>query len=68
MAGLRFFHKMNGGTQAATGLRITALVPTIFVVYFPYSEKIKVGLCNHYAVSVSMITPVLTSECLNESL
>jgi hypothetical protein len=27
---------------------------TQFLVYFPYFEKIKVGLCDHHAASVSL--------------
>jgi hypothetical protein len=29
----------------------------LFVAYFPYFEKIKVGLCDHLAVCVSMNPP-----------
>jgi hypothetical protein len=39
-----------------------------FLAYFPYFEKMKVGLCDLHAVGVSVNPPLLTFECLNKSM
>jgi hypothetical protein len=49
----------------------TAKFVIIFIIlaYFPYLEKMKVGLCDRYAVCVSVNPPPpLTFEYLNQSL
>jgi hypothetical protein len=40
----------------------------VFCAYFPYFEKNKVDLCDHVAVCVCVYPPLLTLECLNQSL
>jgi hypothetical protein len=30
----------------------------VFLAYFPYFEKIKLGLCDHHAVCVSVYPPI----------
>jgi hypothetical protein len=42
--------------------------PKALLAYFPYFEKIKVGLCDHHAACVSVYPHPLTFEWLNQSL
>jgi hypothetical protein len=42
---------------------ITVSDRTLLLAYFPYFEKIKVGLCDHHAVCVYLL--LSTSERLN---
>jgi hypothetical protein len=37
----------------------------LLLAYFPYSEEIKVGWCNHYAVCVSLFLPPPPPQLLN---
>jgi hypothetical protein len=37
----------------------------ILLAYFPYFEKIKVGLWNDHALCVSVYPPLWTFECMN---
>jgi hypothetical protein len=43
---------------------------TIYLAYFPYFKKMKVGLCDLHALCVSVHPPptILTLEWLNRSL
>jgi hypothetical protein len=44
------------------------LFKVVILAYFPYFEKIKVGLCDLHPVCVSVYPPVSTFEFLNQCL
>jgi hypothetical protein len=49
---------LHANVLRITGNMDVALCNTeVFLAYYPYFEKIKVGLCDHHAVCVSVLSP-----------
>jgi hypothetical protein len=66
------FNRLHDIIFQKTVLFITTAMRTsnstsVFLAYFPYFEKLEIGLCDLHSVCLWIPPPIRTSECLNQS-